>query len=298
MSVIADGREARARAPHLFEPRSASAKGRALRTVFSAVTGTRRLPGFLILGEKRCGTTSLHRYITEHPNVLGPLAPKSTHYFDTRYSESLDWYKSYFWPEPLVQRMERRRGPMLSGESSPYYFFHPAAASRIAETLPEIRVLVLMREPGSRAWSNFQYERDKGNETLGFDEAIAAESKRIAGEEQRLLDDDAYVSHAHRTFSYVARGRYHEHLMRLYQSIDEQRVHVVCSEELYTDTQRVMAGVHEFLDLEHVPIADTSAGRANVREPAPVEALDRIRAELMGDTENLYAHLGRRLWAS
>lgn len=260
------------------------------------MSGPRRLPGFLILGEKRCGTTSLHRYITQHPNVLGPLAPKSTHYFDNHYSESLGWYSNYFWPERVVKLMERRRGPMMSGESSPYYFFHPAAAARIAETLPDVRVLVLMRDPAKRAWSNFQYERDKGNEPLGFSEAIDAETERIAGEEQRLLDDDTYVSHEHRTFSYVARGRYHEHLMRLHEAIAPERVHVVCSEELYTDTQNVMADVQDFLGLDRVPVKDTSAGRANTPEKPPDEVLDKIRAELVGDTEKLYDHLGRRLW--
>ena len=90
-----------------------------MRAASRALPGPRRLPGFLILGEKRCGTTSLHRYITQHPNVLGPLAPKSTHYFDTKFGKNLDWYGSYFWPETIVEKLEEKNGPMLAGESSP-----------------------------------------------------------------------------------------------------------------------------------------------------------------------------------
>ena len=140
--------ETRARAPHLYESRSASAKNRLLRSALAPIPGPSRLPTFLIVGEKRCGTTSLHRYLTQHPQVLGPLAPKSTHYFDTNFTESRGWYESYFWPDRLVRQIERKRGPIAIGESSPYYLFHPAAASRIAATLPEVRIIVRVPEPG------------------------------------------------------------------------------------------------------------------------------------------------------
>ena len=269
-----------------------------MRAASRALPGPRRLPGFLILGEKRCGTTSLHRYITQHPNVLGPLAPKSTHYFDTKFGKNLDWYGSYFWPETIIEKLERKNGPMLAGESSPYYFFHPTAPERIAQTLPDVKVLVLLREPAKRAWSNFQYERDKGNEMMSFAEAIAAEPARTIGEEQRLRDDVDYVSRLHRTFSYVDRGRYYRSLTRLYRSIPPDRVQVIRSEDLYGDTAGVMSTVQDFLGLAPVPVENTAAGRANRPEKAPVEVLQHIRTTLADDTAALNELLGRQLWGA
>ena len=141
------------------------------------------------------------------------------------------------------------------------------------------------------------YERDKGNETLSFTDAIAAEDERLAGEEQRLLDDAGYISHSHRTFSYVTRSRYHRSIRRLCESIDPSRVHVVRSEDLYRDTGPTMSRVHDFLELENVPVADQSPGRANDPEAPPTDVLERIRNDLSEDTEALYEFVGRRLWA-
>ncbi len=248
------------------------------------------------MGEKRCGTTSLHRYLTQHPDVLRPFAPKSTHYFDTKFDRPFEWYERHFWPEVLVKRMESGGPKKITGESSPYYFFHPTAAERIAAALPEARLLVLLREPGARAWSNHQYEVAKGNETLSFDEAIIEEDSRVEGEEARLIADPHYVSDAHRTFSYVGRGRYHAHLQRLYRSFDPSAVHVIRSEDLYRRPQQTMAGVHAFLGLREVAVEDTTAGRANQPSERPAASLDAVRERLTADTHALSDLLGQELW--
>ncbi len=71
---------------------------------------------------------------------------------------------------------------------------------------------MLLRNPVTRAHSHWRHEVALGREPLSFEDAIAAEPERLAGEHQRLLDDPSYRSFAHQHHSYLARGRYAEQL--------------------------------------------------------------------------------------
>ncbi len=92
------------------------------------------LPGFLIVGAQRCGTTSMYRALSEHPAVRKAVLHKGVHYFDMNYDHGLAWYRAHF---PLRAGAGARGGAgAVTFESSPYYMFHPLAAQRIAADLP------------------------------------------------------------------------------------------------------------------------------------------------------------------
>ena len=112
------------------------------------------LPHFLIIGAQKAGTTSLASYLAAHPGVV-PSKRKEVHFFDLNYEKGVDWYRSHFpiaRGQGLRRRMRGRR--MLTGEASPYYIFHPLAASRAFDLLPAARVIVLLRNPVDRAYSH------------------------------------------------------------------------------------------------------------------------------------------------
>src|SRR5687768_14227353 len=104
-----------------------------------------RLPDFLIIGAQKCVTTYLYRTLVEHPLVL-PALRKEVHFFDNGYRRGLAWYRGYF---PV------RAGADISGEASPYYFFHPHAPRRIKECVPGVKLILLLRHPVMRAYSHF-----------------------------------------------------------------------------------------------------------------------------------------------
>src|SRR5580692_9445955 len=124
------------------------------------------LPGFLIVGAQRCGTTSMYRALSEHPEVRKAVLHKGVHYFDMNYGRGLGWYRAHF---PLA------RGGGVTFESSPYYLFHPLAAERIAADLPGVKLIVLVRDPVERAYSAYTHERARGFETESFEQAIERE---------------------------------------------------------------------------------------------------------------------------
>src|SRR3954447_1356946 len=192
----------------------------------------RLLPDFLLIGGQRCGTTSLHGYIARHPGV-GSAFRKEVSFFDANWTRGPNWYRAHFPTVVTRDWVERRHGHgFVCGESTPYYLFHPAVPKRVASLLPDVRLIAVLRNPVDRAYSAYQLQRAIGTEPLSFEDAIAAEDERLAGEEERLLADPAYRSPAHRHFSYQARGRYAEQLERWFARFPRERFLILSSDEL------------------------------------------------------------------
>lgn len=229
------------------------------------VTGQQRmLPGYLVVGTKRGGSTSLAGWIAAHPEVGPCRAGKGTHYFDTHHDRGWSWYRAQF---PRVSR-----GFRLTGESSPYYMFHPAAAERIVRELPGVRVLACLRDPVERAWSHHAYETAHGRETETFERALALEEGRLAGQEERLRADPAAPAPHWRYHAYLRRGHYAEQLEPFYRALGPERVLVVQSEELFADPAGEMERVHAFLGLS--PHADPSRTALNAGDGAARGGMD------------------------
>jgi len=219
-------------------------------TAFRKLTaGSRLLPDFVIISVERGGTTSLYRYITTHPCV-DPAFRKEVHYFDLNFTQGLSWYRAHFptrWRAAWVSF--RRRHRLLTGEASPYYLYHPHVPDRIYQTLPEVRLIALLRNPVERAYSHYQLNRRQGKEPLSFDEAIESEEERLRGEYQRLVQDPTYYSDNHYRFGYLTRGVYVDPLTRWREHFPAERLLVLRSEDLYRDPRETLFQVNRFLGL-------------------------------------------------
>jgi len=210
----------------------------------------RVLPDFLILGAQKAGTTSLHRYLEEHPCVLRP-ATKEVHYFDLKYDRGLDWYRAHF-PTTLARALACRvgRAPAAAGDASPYYLFHPLAPRRAFETVPNALLLVLLRDPVTRAHSHYRHAvRHSVEDCPTFAEAIALEDERLAGERERIVADGRYDSFHFRHHSYLARGCYADQLRAWFEYFPRERFLILKSEDLFGDPGSTFARVLAFLGL-------------------------------------------------
>ena len=168
--------------------------------------GSRPLPDFLIIGAQRCGTTSLYRYLEKHPQVIGAAPSKGVHYFDVHHERSLRWYRAHF---PTRRRRERVVKRAVTGEASPYYVFHPHGPDRVRAAVPNVRLILMVRDPVVRAFSQYQQEYARGFEDAEtFERALELELGRLAGERERMLADPGYDSRAMQHHAYVARGEY------------------------------------------------------------------------------------------
>jgi hypothetical protein len=242
----------------------------------------RALPGAVILGAQKCGTSSLHNYLTQHPGVIAPLR-KEVHYFDVNYGRGESWYRAHFG---------REGEPGLNLDSSPYYLFHPAVPRRMHELLPDARLIVLLRDPARRAYSHYWHERDKGREDLSFEAAIDAEPERLGRAGELLASGELERSREHQLHSYLARGRYAEQLERWFALYPRERIHILRFEDFAQDPLAGLNATLAFLGLP--PAASVSLEARNTRRyPAMEEAtMERLRAYFEPHTRRLEAMLG------
>jgi hypothetical protein len=238
----------------------------------ASVSGSARsLPDFLIVGTQRGGTTTLFSVLVEHPQVGGARLHKEVHYFDLNVDRGEGWYRAHFPTRHSVERAREREGRFVLGEATPYYLFRPGSAERARALLPAAKVIALLRNPVSRTWSQYRHEVELGYETLSFEEALAAEPERTAGEAARLLEDPGYRSFEHQHHAYVARSDYPPQLDAWLAAFPREQVLILLSEELFTDPAAALRRVTSFLDVRErvpseLPRLNASSGRSLPRE--------------------------------
>ncbi len=194
------------------------------------VNSSRCLPTFLILGAQKCGTTSLARALARNPHIFLPSA-KEAHYFGEVADEDIDaaTYSQFFsgWShEPVI------------GEATPEYLALPGAASQIHRLLPDVRCVVIVRNPVDRAYSHYWHRRREAGLTLGFGQALAEEeAERQRGNPVPL--------------GYLDRGRYAQQLTRFFDAgFASEQFLVLSFDDLISDPSSQVRRVEYFLGVE------------------------------------------------
>ncbi|MGI8888822.1 MAG: sulfotransferase [Nocardioidaceae bacterium] len=273
---LADGSKARLR--------------QAVRVLGHRTASLRDLPDYLIVGAQRCGTTSLQQMLAHHPSVCPPLFHKGLHYFDLHYERGITWYRGQFPLRRLASA--RTRGRPVTGEASPFYMFHPLAPTRIAEDLPGVRLIALIRDPVERAFSAYKQERWRGFETESFARALELEDSRLTGERERMQEDGTYVSFALQHHAYRARGRYAEQLTVLFDLFGDDRVLVLDHAEFFSRPTHGFGRVQEFLELPLWSGTPFEHRNARPSSPIPPREAQILREHFLPHDERLKDLLG------
>jgi sulfotransferase family protein len=256
--------------------------------------GSRRLPNYLVAGAQKCGTTSLWSYLNEHPCVV-PAMTKEMHFFDNNYHRGIGWYRAHFPRLTSSSDLSLPQQMQMTGESSAYYLFHPLAPQRIHETVPKVKIILLLRNPIDRAFSHYQLKLRRRQEALSFEGAIAAEADRLAGEEDRIRQEKNYYSAAHDRHSYLARGRYLDQILRYQRFFSPDQLLILESGELFRHTSDVFHRVLNFLGLpafEPPHYGNRFPGKYHDRMKDATR--QRLIDYFAPYNEQLYAHLGTR----
>jgi hypothetical protein len=254
----------------------------------SATRRWRVLPDFLVLGGQRCGSTSLYDMLCGHPDVA-PASHKEPHFFDNNHLRGEQFYRRLFPLQLQMRARERRQGRRaVTGEATTYYLAHPAVPARVRALLPDVRLIAILRDPVDRAYSHYQLSVREGREPLSFEEALAAEPDRLAGEHERLIADPSYRGVAHRFFSYRSRGRYIDQLERWWAEFPREQLLVLRSEDMFEDPRIVYDQLVTFLGLD--PDADRRTFRARNRV-----SYDAMRPETRAELRSYFAEPNRAL---
>lgn len=266
---------------------------------------TRILPSFLVIGAQRAGTTTLFDQLLLHPDLHGPVggrgevtwADKEIHFFDERFLLGLTWYRSFF-PLTLRRRWARARGgDVVAGEATPYYIFHPLVPERVAATIPDVRLIAVLRDPVERAYSHFQMMHRSKREDLSFEDALEAEADRLASESEveleagttrfRIGTGERRKHYHHRHHSYFARGLYAEQLERWLAFFPRDQLLVLAVEDLADRRAETLRRVFDFLGVRPLELRGDAV--ANQGSYAP------MRAETRAELESRYAEPNARL---
>ncbi len=254
----------------------------------------RLLPDFIIIGGQKCGTTSLYNYLAEHPHVA-PARDKEVHFFNTRRYERGDLlYRASFPTRADLRRAATGDGRLVTGEATPGYLFFPQVPGRVRKTVPQARLIALLRNPVDRAYSHYHHKVRIGKEAIPFEEAIDREEERLAGEVERALEDPRYYSNNLDQYSYLRRGVYVEQLRRWRDHFPEEQLLILRSEDLYEDAPAVVGRTLEFLGL---PAASAGAyathGAGGYAEEIDPALRARLVEHFRPHNERLYEYLGR-----
>ncbi|MDM8557430.1 sulfotransferase domain-containing protein [Candidatus Parabeggiatoa sp. HSG14] len=211
----------------------------------------RMLPHFIIFGVARGGTTSLYNYLTAHSNIASATL-KEIGFFDYEFNKGINYYRTYF-PSFISKYFKKN---FVTGEATPSYMHHPLVPSRIKETLPNVKLIALLRNPVERAYSHYYQAVRAGRETLPFEVAIKHQiAERACFEEGNILGEAKHVRRIYHPHAYLSKGIYIDHLRRWLDVFPRQQILFLKSEELYTDPQTVLQNTLEFLELPQWTLA-------------------------------------------
>jgi len=194
----------------------------------------RQKPDFLIIGAQKGGTSSLFFYLKFHPQIQRPIK-KEIHYFNLFFDRGEGWYLAHF---PF------RSTKHLTGEASPDYMFHPDSPERIHSFNPNMKFILLLRDPIERAYSAYQMNKRMGIDTREtFEDAIQYEFDN----REQYAKTYNYEKH---NFFYLERGLYAQQIARWTKVFDKNKFLVIKSSDFFSNTNDVLKHVYNFLDIE------------------------------------------------
>ena len=212
------------------------------------------LPNFLVIGAAKAGTTSLHDYLRQHPEVfVAPVKEPRFFAYDGRPlpagGPGLDWIHDATVTDVTAYEalFDDAGGARARGEASPLYLYSVHAAARIAARVPAAKLVAILRDPADRAFSHFLHlRRDRLEPCTSFADALAREEQRIAA------DWDW-------SFHYRALGFYDAQLTRYATLFPPGSLHVELYEDLARDAAGVARRVFSFLGVDETFEPDVRA---------------------------------------
>ena len=204
------------------------------------------MPNFFIIGAQKAGTTSLYHYLKQHPQVY--MSPrKEPHFFEGMHS---DFLRPGRRSTPVTELgdyqalFEGVSGEKAIGEASTSYLYSPKAPALIERSIPEAKLIAILRDPVERAYSNFLYCVQVGREPLAsFAEALEAEETRM---------QDKWGS----LWYYRQKGFYYAQVRRYFDTYGRDRVGIWLYEDLRDDPVKMLRDVFRFLDVDEGFVPD------------------------------------------
>lgn len=206
------------------------------------------MPSFIVIGAVKAATTWISHQLHHHPMLWLPKA--EPHFFSSEYHRGSDWYRSLFAEAPADR---------ILGEKSATYLAHPEAAHRIAKLLPGIPLVLQLRDPVARAYSDYCMLFRRG---------------QVSGDPRRYLDSRLAAGQR-----FLESGRYAHHIRRFHEYIPAEQLQIILYEDIRSDPEAVIARVCQHIGVPVHIAPEAVSGRRNDSQaptlPLPLRRLLR-----------------------
>ena len=240
------------------------------RHFFGITSGLRVLPDFIVIGVGRSGTTSLFNYLEQHPSIV-----KSSYdeigFFDDNFHLGMSWYRSMFPTVFTKFLIKLKTKHFMTYEVTPWYVRRPWTARRIKSIFPNIKLIVVLRNPVDRTYSHYHMEK-RNNEKRDFETEIEEDITHISQWDKKPKDDSYFLNEVQN--SKLARGFYYEQLKQWFEIFPKKQILIIPSEKLSVQTIDTVQEVFGFLNLPKYEIKNTK--KVNV---AKYEKMDQKTRE-------------------
>ena len=215
---------------------------------FKGITATqRKLPDFLVIGGKRCGTTTLFEFLRQHPMISEPVVDHMG-FFDDNYSIGINYYKSFF------PKKTEKNSKNLDYDVTTSYLTSPFVAERVAKEIPDVKIIVLLRNPTSRAWSDYNASQKKDASEEKFQSYVDDELQELEASdfEEKVSKNNYNMSEP---FSnYIKKGIYAIYLKNWLKLFPRENFLFIFTESFSKDENLVFKQIFDFLGLSNFEI--------------------------------------------
>jgi len=236
------------------------------------------LPKILIIGAQKSGTRAFQMLLSQHPQILNRTG--EIHFFDLHFEKGVDWYKEQF--------PQNNCPDLIKVDKSPYYLFHPLAAKRAYEVLPNAKLIVLLRNPIDRAYSQHQMNMRNKKTTISFLDALKKEN------ELNLKDPSSFALTETRIFSYLSRSIYVEQLKRWLTYYPLEQMLIISFDDLMHNPNKVMQEALQFLNLPEYDTFNFQVGEIQKYPPMDKALRQKLSDYFLPYNQELELLLGRQ----
>ena len=230
--------------------------------LFRILTNSQRLlPDFIIIGSTRSGTWTLTDFLMQHPNIF---MERNLHFFQSNQSNKISWYRKFFPTKSYKNKIEKKtKQNFVVGENTSTYLFHPLVPKRIKEILPNAKLIINLRNPVKRAFSNYNQQVKQKFEQRSFDDAINSEFSRIELLEKNpnlKINNPDFDNTV--TFNYIRHGIYVDKIRTWFELFPRDQIQILPTNLLTNEPRKFLKITFDFLGVPDYPIENLK--RTNV----------------------------------
>ena len=220
-----------------------------------AITGfIRVIPDFLVIGAKRCGTTSLYQHLPEHPCIS-----KSPHdnmgFFNDNFHLGVNWYKSFFPTTFTRKKIKSKFGNFLAFDVTTKYMEEESTANNVYQTKPNMKIIIILRNPVDRAYSQYHLSVRQTAERRSFEDVVEENMNRLNKESHEHYGRKPKFSVEED--NHLKKGLYALQLRYWLKIFPRENILIVSAEEFESNQQIIYNKIFEFLNISKFEVKNT-----------------------------------------